>query len=215
MRPIAVLPAEAAARAAPLLRAAGWTEARARDDRGTEPAEALAKILRRGDPALYLPEGADPGRAPRRILVVHEGTRGDRAGMDAADEAAVATGAEILVLHVPPADPSSAPGALSYRIADHGIYDWAEWQAEFMRRFCRCSPGVRVSVRVSSAATPLQDQVREARADLVVVSTTGQLDATGGDVVDELLGGVTPVLVVPSVGRDRTARAAAERGQLR
>jgi hypothetical protein len=218
MKPIAVVPARATERAAPLLRATGWNEAPpepANGDERADAAEVAIKVVRRGDPALYMPEAATPPERARRILVVHAGTRGDRTGMDAADEAAVASGAEIVVLHVPPAQPPTASGSLVYRIADHGIYDWAEWQAEFLRRFCRCSPGVRVSVRVSSGERPLADQVRAAKPDLVIVSTTGQLDASGGGILDAVLGGEIPVLLLPSVGRDRSARYAAELGQVR
>jgi hypothetical protein len=217
MKPIAVVPARASERAAPLLRGAGWDEApqRSGQERDADAANTAVKVVRRGDPALYMPDDAGPPERPRRILVVHEGTRGDRTGMDAADEAAVASGAEIVVLHVPPAKPPTASGSLTYRIADHGIYDWAEWQDEFLRRFCRCSPGVRVTVRVSSAGTSLDAQIRDERADLVIVSTTGQLEAASGEILDAVLGGETPVLILPSVGRDRSARSEAELGQVR
>jgi hypothetical protein len=215
MKPIAVVPGHAGSRAAPLLSAAGWDEAPARPNQTDAAPDVAIKIVRRGDPALWMPDNATPEGRPRRILVVHEGTRGDRAGMDAADEAAVASGADIVVLHVPPAQPPTASGSLSYRIADHGTYDWDEWQDEFLRRFCRCSPGVRVSVRASSAASSLHEQVQAVRADLVIISTTGQLDAAESEILDAALGGSAPVLILPSVGRDRSARAAAERGQVR
>jgi hypothetical protein len=214
MRPIAVVPVGATSRAAPLLRAAGWQEAPSKHGQSEASSDAAVKVVRRGDPALYMPADAVPAESPRRIVVVHEGTRGDRTGMDAADEAALASGAEIVVLHVPPARPSSGSGTLSYRLADHGMYDWAEWQEEFLRRFCRCSPGVRVSVRVTTASTPLGEQVRDERPDLVVVSTTGQIDAADSEILDAVLGGEAPVLILPSVGRDRSARAAAELGQV-
>jgi hypothetical protein len=215
MKPIAVVPARATSRAAPLLSAAGWDEAPAKPGQANGTADVAVNVVRRGDPALYMPHDATPQEHLRRILVVHEGTRGDRTGMDAADEAAVASGAEIVVLHVPPAEPSNASGTLSYRIADHGTYDWTEWEDEFLRRFCRCSPGIRVTVRVSSGLTSLEQQVRDGNADLIIVSTTGQLEAAGSHVLDAVLGGATPVLILPSVGRDRSARADAELGQVR
>ena len=97
MRPIAVIPPEATERIAPLLGAAGWDVDEAAEAFGDEPAAAL-DVVRLGEPAVYVPRGAAPAGQLDRILVVHEGSRGSRASMDAADEAAVATGAEIIVL---------------------------------------------------------------------------------------------------------------------
>jgi DNA-binding transcriptional LysR family regulator len=84
-------------------------------------------------------------------------------------------------------------------MADHGTYDWSEWREEFLRRFCRCSPGVRIELRVGSG-TPamLRDQVREERPDLVIVSGVRTFDAVRK--------AGTPVLVVPGVGFERAAR---------
>jgi hypothetical protein len=47
------------------------------------------------------------------------------------------------------------------------------------------------------------------------VSGGGALEASKSDILGAVTGGVTPVLIVPSVGRDRSARLAAERGQRR
>jgi hypothetical protein len=222
MKRITVVPPEAADLAHSLLDQAGWKAARiARDGDGDReqaraaPGETAIDVVRRGDPALYVPELADTA-ALRRILVVHEGSRGDRAGMLAADEAAVASGAEIVVLHIPPSKPSTTSASLPFRIADHGTYDWAEWRDEFLRRFCRCSPGVRVTLHVSAGGrTTLRNQLRDEKPDLVILSGPARGDSEIGEVQDVVLGGQVPVLLVPSVGRERAAREQAELGQHR
>ena len=198
MKQITVVPGEAAPRVAALLAAAGWKASRkaARADAG---AEAALDIVRRGDPVLAVPADAPVAERLRRIVVVHKGSRGDRAGMDAADDAAVASGAKIVVLHVPRTTPSSTTASLPFRMADHGTYDWSEWREEFLRRFCRCSPGVRVELRAGAAtASMLRDQVREERPDLVIVSGVRTFDAVRR--------AGPPVLAVPSVGNERATR---------
>ena len=216
MRRITVIPPGAMASVEPMLEAAGWRAKPGRPaaDPGADPTAAM-DVVRRGDPALYVPEKARTG-ALRRILVVHEGGRGDRAGMAAADDAAVATGAEIVVRHVPTASPSTTSASLPFRVADHGTYDWAEWRDEFMRRFCRCSPGVRVTLQVSAGSMEtLRNQIRDKKPDLVIVSGPAEGEGEAGETHLAVLAGVVPVLMVPSVGRDRSSRNHAELSQQR
>jgi hypothetical protein len=200
----------------PMLEAAGWRAKAARPDgEGGDAQAAAMDVVRRGDPVLYVPGEARTGTL-RTILVVHEGGRGDRAGMDAADDAAVATGAEIVVLHVPPASPSTTSASLPFRVADHGTYDWAEWRDEFMRRFCRCSPGVRVTLQVSAGSMEtLRNQIRDRKPDLVIVSGPAEREGDAEEPHLAVLAGVVPVLMVPSVGRDRSTRRQAELSQRR
>ncbi len=221
MKRIAVVPPEATARVHSLLDAAGWKVARARGagdgdgmPAGAPGLDAALEVVRLGDPVLFVPDTTEAGKL-RRILVVHEGSRGDRAAMVAADEAAVASGAQIVVLHVPPSKPSTTSASLPFRIADHGTYDWAEWRDEFLRRCCKCSPGVQVTLHVSAGGlTTLRNQVRDERPDLVILSGP----AKGGDVGDAhrvVLRGTVPVLLVPTVGRERAAKERAELAQRR
>jgi hypothetical protein len=184
-----------------LLETAGWRTARAPGEREDEPG-AAAGIVRGGAPALYVPAGATSGGELRRILVLHDGKRDDRAGMDAADEAAVVSGAEIVVLHVPPSAPSTSTASLPFRVADHGSYDWAEWREEFMRRFCRCSPGVRVALHIGGASSAdLRREVRDMSPDLVIVTGATKVEPGAGSLHEVLFDGAVPVLIVPTVGR--------------
>ena len=206
MKRIAVIPATAATRVQPLLDAAGWQAARETRDHDADANVAL-DVVRRGDPAMYVPKTAGQARTLGRILVVHRGDRGDRAGMDAADEAAVASGAEIIVLHAPPSTPSTTSASLPFRIADHGTYDWAEWRDEYLRRFCRCSPGVRVTLHVSAgSAEKLRNQVRDEAPDLVILSGPGEREPSAGGALEALFEGAAAVLIVPPVGSERSAR---------
>jgi CBS domain-containing protein len=213
MNTVTVIPGAAVAQVTPLLRAAGWRAAplldRAADDR-----DAAFDLVRRGDPALVVPGGARVARKLERIVVVHEGNRGDRAGMDAADDAALASGAELVVVHTPASTSDPVRGSLAFRFADHGEYDLEEWRHEFLRRFCRCSPSVRVTLRVGAGPGPLlADQVQSASPDLVIVSGPPEAESGKREPLAALLEGDVPVLIVPSVGRDRSAQAGAERGQ--
>jgi hypothetical protein len=173
-------------------------------------ARAALDLVRRGNPALYVPRTITTVTELRRILVVHEGTREDRAGIDAADEAAVASGGEVIVLHVPPSAPSMSSASLPFRMADHGAYDYAEWRDEFLRRFCRCSGGVRVTLRMSIGSIDnLRKEIGAANADLVIVSGPGEVESGRSKVLEAVLEGVAPVLIVPSVGQDPAPGTAA------
>jgi CBS domain-containing protein len=212
MKLIVVMPRDAAERVAPLIHDAGWRAVpppeREADDRG-----AMLDVVRRGDWVVWVPDRAEPAASLGRIIVVHEGSRGDRAGMEAADDAAVASGAEIVVVHLPGRASNPTPGSLSFRIADHGEYDMNEWREEFLRRFCRGSTGVRVTLRVGAGSPALlRDQVRSESPDLVIVSGPPEA-GTGEEAFDAVVDGDVPVLIVPSVGRSRWAQADAERGQ--
>jgi hypothetical protein len=210
MMPIVVVPPSALPRVEAFLAAAGLRSAESAD--GGSDAEAALTVAGTGRPALFVPARTDLGRPLRRILVVHDGTRGDRAGIDAADHAAVASGANVTVLHVASPVPSRTSASLPYRISDHGSYDWEEWREEFLRRFCRCSPGVEVTLRVGVAsAAGLRKQIRDENPDLVVTSTSeSRPQPAVAGAMEAVFDVATPVLVVPSVGHDREAGRAGE-----
>jgi nucleotide-binding universal stress UspA family protein len=218
MRRIAVVPAAAMNRVAGLLQSAGWEAVPA--SRGAEDPDEAVEVARGGEPALYVPDAARPAPALRKILVVHEGSRESQASMDLADEAAVAAGAGIVVLYAAPSNPSTTSASLPFRIADHGSYDWNEWRDEFLRRFCRCSPGVEVALRVTAGGTgTLLGQVRGEAADLVIVlgppDGEAEHEGEGGEALDAAIEGNAPILIVPASGRDRATMEAAELGQRR
>ena len=208
MRPIAVVPASAAERVQPLLTAAGWEAAPPPEDHDHDAGPAV-DVVRRGGPTIHVPADSAPATQLRRILLVHLGSRGDRAAVDAADEAAVTSGAEIIVLHLPSSTPTSTSASLPFRMADHAAYEWAEWREEFLRRFCRCSPGVLVTLRVGSTAR-LASHIREAGPDLVIVSAPTDSEPAVGEALEAMVVAATPVLIVPARGHERVPREEAE-----
>jgi len=208
---LAVVPTAALERSQGFLDATGWTAAGAENADNADAAASAQRLARAGRAVLFVPGTSELAARLGRIVVVHDGTRGDRAGMDVADEAAVATGAEIIVLHVPPAVASTTSGSLPFRIADHGTYDWAEWRDEFLRRFCRCSEGVKVTLHVAAAsANELGKQIRGQEPDLVVASSSAAGPGAGGGSIaandpttDAVFDVGAPALVVPAVGRSQ------------
>jgi len=200
---IAVLPGSAISRAEPLLAAAGWRGAAAGEE--GDDGRAAVSLAQTGRPVLFAPPEMDVARELRRILVVHEGSRGDRAGIDAANDAAVASGAEVTVLHVPSRFPSTTSASLPFRMADHATYDWAEWRDEFLRRFCRCSEGVEVTLRVGTGSTAaIRTQIAAEQPDLVIASSS-RAEPGVREAIEALLDGDAPVLLVPSVGHEAAA----------
>lgn len=197
MRTIAVFPANASQRVRRLALAAGWDL----EPFGEQPptSEMAAVALARG-PVLVLPPGARAPRVLRRVVVVHEGSPLVAPAMEAADEAALGSGAEIVVLHVASAARPAAAGSLPAPcFVDHSGYDWEEWRAEFLRRFCRCSEGlcVRLEVTTGEPAVAIPTALRRLRPDLVVVSWKGQTGPGRGRVVRALLRQAScPVLVL-------------------
>lgn len=203
MMTITVLPRGAMPRAERLLAAAGWQGAPSREE--GDDAKAAVAIARSGRPVMFIPEETGVPGQLRRIVVVHAGNRGDRAGMDAANDAAVASGAEVIVLYVASTTPSTNSASLPFRMADHGAYDWAEWRDEFLRRFCRCSEGVVVTLRVGAGSTTdVREQIANEHPDLMIAS--GPPELGGGAAIDDVLGVTAPVLFVPAVGQELSGR---------
>ncbi|MBF6557995.1 MAG: universal stress protein [Acidimicrobiales bacterium] len=196
MRTIAITPPGALRRAAPLAAAAGW-ELEPSPDGHTEADDAA---LATGEPLLVVPPQARVARRLRRILVVHEGSPLVAPAVELADEAALQSGAEIVVLHAASASRPRAPGSLpAPRFVDHSGYDWAEWRAEFLRRFCRCSEGlcVNLEVAVGQPAVAVPAALPRLRPDLVIATWKGQAGAGRGRLIRLLLREASsPVLVL-------------------
>lgn len=208
MRPIAVIPASALSSVERLLAAAGWQGKRVPKGWADDAGAAVA-LADSGRTVLFVPPGAPVPRHVRRIVVVHGGSRAERAGVDAADEAAVATRAEVVVLFVPSASPPIAAASLAFTMGDHPEHDWAEWREEFMNRFCRCAEGVALSLRVATGGTArsVPFTSRQVRADLVIVTRDGGSDPSRAATLVAILAACPcPVLVVPAAGKAREIR---------
>jgi nucleotide-binding universal stress UspA family protein len=208
MRAVYAMPSGGLSRARRLLARTGWLVEPAPDG-GADDAPAAVELAAMGRPVVFMPRTAPVARALRRIAVVHGGSRGETRGIEVADAAAVATGAEIVTLHAPAAHRPGDPAGLPFGLGDHPEHDWAEWREEFARRFCPCSEGVAISVRLVSGP-PVGAVAREAgriAADLLVVSVVRRSDA--GEA--ELLAGIVaaapcPTLILPPPAEPRQHR---------
>jgi hypothetical protein len=202
-----VVPPRASPRVQTLLANAGWSVEPAPADAGDDPTAAI-RLARRGQTALFVPPRIVVARVVRRVLVLHGGSRAERSAVEVANETALASRAEIIMLHVPSAVPSTYAASLPVRIEDHAAYDWGEWRDEFLRRFSRYSPGLTVSLHVALGppAEAFRGQIAQFRPDLVVTSGAVSANADRGHSLANLLEVARcPVLVVPRVGQtDKT-----------
>lgn len=199
MRAVYAMPSRAAARAGRLVAATGW---------GVEPApggaaddaRAAVELASTGVPVLFVPRAASVRRALRRIAVLHTGNRRETRGIEAADAAALATGAEIVALHAPSAHRPGDPASLPFSLGDHPEHDWAEWRDEFARRFCPCSHGVAISVRLASGppVAAISREARLAAADLLVVTLVSRSDAAASELLAAVAAAAPcPTLILP------------------
>ena len=203
MRPVTVLPLRAAARLRGLVSSAGW-KIEEEEMPDAPDVEGALEVAGSGRPVLFLPPGARAPRKLRRILVPHEGSPRVAGGIEAADEAAVASGAPITVLHVPAAVAPEEEGSLpAPRISDHGWYDWAEWRAEFLRRFCVFSEGVDVDLEVATGRPErsILEAIGRLRPDLVVLAWRGDAAPGRAATLREVADAAScPVLIVGDPG---------------
>lgn len=205
---VLALPENALPRARTFAETAGWRLEQAAVA-GADVDAALAAGAG-GRSVLFVPPGARVPRRLRRILVLHEGSPAVTPGLQAADEAAVAAGAVLVVVHVPTAATPPEPGSLpAPRFVDHDGYDWSEWRDEFVRRFCARARAADVSLDVvtGEVVPSVLARAKRLRADLVVVTWKGDAGPGHAGTVRSVLGAAPcPVLVVP----ERAPRAGPE-----
>jgi hypothetical protein len=87
---------------------------------------------------------------------------------------------------------------------DHDCYDWSDWREEFIRRFCRFSPGTLVRVELATGAREesILTMTRQLRADLLILAWSGVLEANRARTVRSVCAvAPCPVLLVAGRGR--------------
>lgn len=210
MKHVVALPHNVPPRARAFAEAAGWRLELAAVA-GADADAALAAGAG-GRSVLFVPAGARTARKLRRILVLHEGSPAVTPGLEAADAAAVAAGAALVVLHVPAATTPPEPGSLpAPRFVDHDEYDWSEWRDEFVRRFCARAKTADVSFNVVTGeiVPSVLARAKRLRADLVVVTWKGDASPGHAETVRSVLGAAPcPVLIVPERRPETGPRAA-------
>jgi hypothetical protein len=171
---VVVVPPRATPRVRTLLGTTGWeVEPGPRGE--LDPMAALL-ASGQGTPAVFVPVQTRVARRLHRIAVLHEGSPAASAGLEAADQAAVASASEVVMLHVAMLEPPAEPGSLCVpRVADHLPYEWEHWRGEFLRRFGRGSPGVphRLEVLTGPAVEAIVAAARRLRPELMVATWKG------------------------------------------
>ena len=205
MTRVMVVPGGATKRVSALARGAKW-DLEAASHGAAGDVEAALGVGQGGRPVLFVAPGARITQALRRVLVLHDGTPGATVSVRAGERAALASGADVAILHVPAPEPPLEPGSLpAPRIVDHEHYDLRAWREEFLRRFCRCSPVVSVTldVAIGRPATAIPERARALRADVMVLTWKG-VTAAGRAMTLRAVAqrAPCPVLIVPARGLD-------------
>jgi nucleotide-binding universal stress UspA family protein len=149
---------------------------------------------------LFVPRGA---RVPARlthILVPHDGTPATARALNAVEDLAAGSHAEIVVLHVLESElPVEAGAFQAPRMVDHHGDDWHEWREEFGRRFPHRSANMLLGLQV--AVGPRSEMILKTAyrlpADLVVIAWGGVLTADRAWTLRSVCGAAPcPVLLV-------------------
>jgi nucleotide-binding universal stress UspA family protein len=129
-----------------------------------------------GGLVVFVPPGASVPRRLAHILVPHDGTPSTALGLDAIEDLAAGSPAEIVVLHVLDAEFAVEPGSFQGpRMVDHDGDDWYEWREEFGRRFSHRSMNAVLGLQL--AVGPRTETIVKAAyrlpADLLVIAWGG------------------------------------------
>lgn len=165
---------------------------------------AAAVLCKAAHPLVLVPP--ERGSAPwhlQHILVPHDGTPSNSAGLKPAAELAELAGAELLVAHV--TGVRAAPGELGSLTAspyvDQPQHEWPAWTDEFFQRFACICPlkhlHVRVLLACGNPAAELLRLAEEQSTDLMVLAWRGVLNTPRAAVLREIVDRAhCPLLVV-------------------
>jgi len=163
---------------------------------------AAALLARAPRPLLVVRPGTRKIGALRRIVVPLEGSPSSSEAMRQTEDAFCGRGREIVVLHVSTADTPDEPGSLpAPRMVDQEQYEWASWHEEFTMRFATCPEGGRhrTLVRVGEPAATIVQEAERLRADLLVLTWSGEFREGRSNLVRVLLERAPcPLLLVPA-----------------
>jgi hypothetical protein len=206
---ITIIPGALAGEMAELATAAGWDVKPSRA--AAADLEAALKAGAAGRLVLFVPPGSCVPTSLTHVLVPHDATPATSAVLATVGGAALWSHAEIVVLHVAAAELPSQPGSFpAPRMIDHDCYDWSDWREEFVRRFCRVSPGMFVRVELATGAPEesILTMARQLRADLLILAWSGVLEANRARTMRAVCAvAPCPVLLVAGRGRGSIGRS--------
>ena len=160
-----------------LFRFTSWHIAASEKDYDDVTAAMLASS--EGGLVLFVPPGAALPVSLARILVPHDGTPATAVALDAIEDLAGGSQAEMTVLHVLGIELPLQPGTLQGpRMVDHDGDDWHDWREEFGRRFPHRSMNLLLSLQVSVGhrSEMILRTAYSLPADLVVIAWGGVVE---------------------------------------
>jgi hypothetical protein len=206
---ITIIPGALAGEMAELATAAGWDVKPSRA--AAADLEAALKAGAAGRLVLFVPPGSRVPTSLTHVLVPHDATPATSAVLATVGGAPLWRHAEMVVLHVASAELPSQPGSFpAPRMIDHDCYDWSDWREEFVRRFCRVSPGMLVRVELATGAREesILRVAHQLRADLLILAWSGVLEANRARTVRSVCAvAPCPVLLVAGRGRGSIGRS--------
>src|SRR5205807_714142 len=197
-RRITVVPGGFVERIARLIRFASW-EIRAATDDYDDVTGAMAASTD-GHLVLFVPPGATVPVRLSRVLVPHDGTPATALALDAVEDLAAGSCAEIVVLHVLETKLPVQPGSLPCpRMIDHDGDTWYDWREEFARRFPHRSLNMLLGLQgaVGHSSEMILATACRLAADLVILAWGGAMQTDRACTVRAVCGAAPcPVLLV-------------------
>jgi nucleotide-binding universal stress UspA family protein len=203
------VPGELTERVARLFQFTSWDIGGSEEDHDDITAAMLASAG--GRPVLFVPRGASVPTRLARILVPHDGTPATSVALDAVEDLAGGSHAEIVVLHVLGTELPVETGTLQGpRMVDHDGDDWHEWREEFGRRFPHRSTNMLLGLQI--AVGHRSDMILRTAyrmpADLVVIAWGGVLTGRALTLRSVCGAAPCPVLLVAAATPGRSPLAA-------
>jgi nucleotide-binding universal stress UspA family protein len=124
------------------------------------------------------------------VVIAVEGTPSKARALKRAVDLAVATGLELIVVHVD--DERSMP-----LFSDQVQHETESYAREFLARYCRGAPEARLELRIGLPAEEILSTVEQVEADMVAIGWPQTTDSGRGLVARAILDrSRTPVLLV-------------------
>jgi hypothetical protein len=161
-----------------------------------------------GGSALFIPPGTAMPSQLNQVLVPHDGTPSTAAALDAIEDLAAGTEAEVVVLHVLEASFPVEPGSFQGpRMVDHDGDHWGWWREEFGRRFRHRSVDLllRLQLAVGARSEVILQIASTLRADMLLMAWGGAPGPERARTLRSVCGGATCPVLLTALRKPRTA----------